>query len=106
MGELAAEVEKWAASRRARGVTMTGNYVFRVTRNVYIDAEDVLKATWTRYLNHNPNPNVAVKCLPKGMDNKPRVWFVALRDIGVGEELEFDYGPGYMWDVDEEQSAQ
>ena len=35
------------------------------------------------------------------MTGQPRVWFVALRDIGPGEELLFDYGDSYWDDSDE-----
>jgi SET domain-containing protein len=47
---------------------------------------------------------LALKCLPQGMDGNPRVWFRALRDIQVGEELCFDYGgsDGTYWKDDDD----
>lgn len=99
-GTPSAEDEGWALYRRARGVTVSGDYVFKVSDNVFIDAEDPEQSNWTRYINHSSEPNLAVKVLPKGIDGKPRIWFVALRDIKNGEELCFDYGESYWGDND------
>jgi len=84
---LATEVEAWAVSRRKRGVTTTGDYVLQVSADLYLDAEDVVVASWTRYVNYSPAPNVGVKAEPQESGGSLRVWFVALRAISVGEEL-------------------
>jgi len=39
-----------------------------------------------RFLNHSCRPNCEAECL------EGRVWIVARRDIGAGEELTFNYG--------------
>ncbi|KAJ8614575.1 hypothetical protein CTAYLR_004942 [Chrysophaeum taylorii] len=78
----------------------TGNYLFEVEPDVVVDAEDATKANWCRYINHSNEPNLRVKSLPEAYGGRPRVWFVALRTISVGEELCFDYGDRY-WREDE-----
>ena len=55
-------------------------------------------SNWTRFLNHADAPNCNVKSLPMGMSGKPRVWFVASRDISPGEEICFSYGDDYWID--------
>lgn len=74
---------------------MTGEYVVRVTDDLFVDAEDPDVSSWCRYINHDPRPNLALKVLPKGIGGKPRIWFVALRPISVHDELCFDYGPDF-----------
>uniref|UniRef100_A0A7S0L8E2 SET domain-containing protein n=1 Tax=Coccolithus braarudii TaxID=221442 RepID=A0A7S0L8E2_9EUKA len=86
--------EGWYTRRESRGVACTGDYIFKVGDDLYIDGEDCSTSNWTRFLNHG-EPNLRVKSLLKGMDGKPRVWFVALRDIEIGEELLWDYGESY-----------
>ena len=39
--------------------------------------------------------------LPKGMDGKPRAWFVTLRAVSAGEELYWDYGPEFWSEEDD-----
>jgi hypothetical protein len=85
----------WLASRGGRGVSVSGDYVVRVTDDVLIDAEDPDLSSWCRFINHDPQPNLALKVLPKGIDGKPRVWFVAVRPVAVDDELCFDYGPDF-----------
>uniref|UniRef100_A0A7S4FA60 SET domain-containing protein n=1 Tax=Chrysotila carterae TaxID=13221 RepID=A0A7S4FA60_CHRCT len=93
------EDEWWYENRVKRGVGCTGAYIFKVDDDLYIDGEDCDTANWTRFLNHG-EPNLRVKSLAKGLDGKPRVWFVALRDIEAGEELLWDYGESY-WKEDD-----
>ncbi|HVY70536.1 MAG TPA: SET domain-containing protein-lysine N-methyltransferase [Verrucomicrobiae bacterium] len=53
------------------------------------DAEDLDGSVeWNpaRHANHSCAPNCEARRLPDG------IWLVALRDIGPGEELTFDYG--------------
>eukprot|EP00962_Isochrysis_galbana_P004186 scaffold1156_cov131-Isochrysis_galbana.AAC.2 len=90
-----AEDAHWLASRGGRGVSVSGDYVVRVTEDILIDAEDPDVSSWCRFINHDPKPNLALKVLPKGIDGKPRVWFVALRPVAVNDELCFDYGPDF-----------
>jgi hypothetical protein len=99
---------QWAASRTNRGQTITGDYLYGVTMPggsdpVYIDAEDEYESLWTRFLNHAspPGNNVNPKSIHQSYDGKPRVWFVSNRDIGIGEELCFNYGDDYWLPGDE-----
>jgi len=94
------EDEAWLASRRERDVNTSGDYVVGVTDELLIDAEDQDCSSWCRFINHDAAPNLALKVLPKGLTGKPRVWFVTLRPVSAGDELCFDYGPGY-WDDDD-----
>lgn len=66
---------QWAATREANAVGCSGNYIFQVDEDLYMDAEDLGAATWTRFLNHGSNPNLAIHSLAKGMDGKPKVCF-------------------------------
>lgn len=93
---------EWAESRRRRGQTTSGDYLYGVTmpggvEPMYIDAEDEYESLWTRFLNHAapPGNNVNPKSIHQSYDGKPRVWFVSNRDILAGEELCFDYGDDY-----------
>ena len=90
----------WLTARKARGVTVTGDYIFQVDDDLYVDAEDYATANWCRYVNHDSDPNMRVKSLAYAFGGKPRVWFVANRDIQPGEELCFDYGDDYWFDGD------
>lgn len=82
--------EEWLRSREERGVSATGDYVVRVHDDLFIDAEDAAVSSWCRFINHDAEPNLALKVLPKGLDGKPRVWFVCQRPVEIGEELCFD----------------
>mmetsp|Transcript_29134 Transcript_29134/g.38316 ORF Transcript_29134/g.38316 Transcript_29134/m.38316 type:complete len:199 (-) Transcript_29134:220-816(-) len=91
----------WLSSRKERGCSITGDYLFGVSScDLFIDAEDEDISSWARYINHSTSPNLCPKSLPSGMDGKPRVWFVATRDIFEGEELCYDYGDNYWQEGD------
>jgi euchromatic histone-lysine N-methyltransferase len=62
---------------------------------MYVDAEDEYESLWTRFLNHDSNPNLVGKSIHESYDGRPRVWFVTRRDVVAGEELCFDYGDEY-----------
>ena len=58
----------WVAERHARGVGVTGQYVFNAGscpetgRARLLDAEDPMHANWTRFINHSARrPNLAVE---------------------------------------------
>ena len=85
--------EVWLRSREERGVSATGDYVVRVHDDLFIDAEDADVSSWCRFINHDSSPNLALKVLPKGIDGKPRVWFVCQRPVEIGDELCFDCAP-------------
>jgi SET domain-containing protein len=92
---------EWKQSRINRGQTITGTYLYGVVvpngEAIYVDAEDEYSSLWTRFLNHAspPDNNVNPKSIHQSWDGQPRVWFVAIRDIEVGEEICFDYGEDY-----------
>jgi len=110
-----AEDEEWIQSRVERGQSLTGCYVYGITipptknnnfatnQRIYVDAEDEYQSLWTRFLNHAspPNNNCNPKSIHESYDGKPRVWFVASRDVEVGEELCFDYGDDYWLEGDD-----
>jgi len=102
------EDKAWIQSRIDREQTLTGTYVYGVTvpdddPPLYVDSEDEDVGGWTRFLNHSGDLggcNLVPKSVHESWDGKPRVWFVAKRDIEAGEELCFDYGDGYWLEGD------
>jgi len=96
--------EEWLKSRTKRGVSVTGEYIVKVHDDLYVDAEDPDVSSWCRFINHDARPNLALKVLPKGIGGKPRVWFTAKRSVAEGDELCFDYGPGF-WDEEKDGVA-
>lgn len=98
---LTPDDHEWKQSRIDRGQTTTGTYLYGVVvpngEAIYVDAEDEYRSLWTRFLNHASPPynNVNPKSIHQSWDGQPRVWFVAMRDIEVGEEICFDYGEDY-----------
>jgi SET domain-containing protein len=96
---------RWVKSRSKRCQGLSGDYLFDMGDNLYIDGEDADVSSWCRFMNHKsknaPTCNVETRCTRMTKDgNKivvPTLWFVALRDIQIGEELSYDYGDSY-WD--------
>lgn len=62
-------------------------YVFELNKRYDIDGN----VSWNpaRRINHSCAPNCETQNI------RGRIWFIALRDIAPGEELNFDYGFGY-----------
>ena len=95
--------QEWSARRQARGVGVTGSYVFTISdaldpwsEVLYVDAEDPEQALWTRYINHSSErPNLLVRSSNGLSDARTTLRIVVARQIEAGDELLFDYGPGY-----------
>ena len=65
----------------------------------YIDGEDPQRSSWGRFVNHCAETDGGCNLVPRVDGARRLVWFEAKRDIAVGEELCFDYGASYRWDV-------
>ena len=48
-------------------------------------------ACQTRWFNHSCDPNAEVRSKWDHAENTMRAWWIALRDIPVGEEITYDY---------------
>ena len=106
---------RWKKSRKQRRQGLSGDYLFDMGDDLFLDAEDADVSSWCRFMNHapevgsreedNPNCNIESKserlrlCTEDDNDEaiQPRLWFVARREIQYGEELLYDYGDSY-WD--------
>ena len=98
---------RWIRSRKQRNQGLTGDYLFDMGDNLFIDGEDADVSSWCRFMNHASEDTCMQKCNVETRHSsqiwdgtkmiQPRLWYVALRDIQVGEELLYDYGDSY-WD--------
>jgi SET domain-containing protein len=99
---------RWIKSRKQRNQGISGDYLFDMGNDLYIDGEDADKSSWCRFMNHAAKSdtsacNVETRCTRLTIGDggemvlQPRLWFVAIRDIEYGEELSYDYGDSY-WD--------
>jgi SET domain-containing protein len=100
--------QRWIESRKQRNQGISGDYLFDIGNDLYIDGEDADISSWCRFMNHAAKSdtsacNVKTRCTRITIDDRgemvlqPRLWFEAIRDIEHGEELSFDYGDSY-WD--------
>lgn len=78
-----------------------GPYVFTVIVNgeqIKIDAIDINKSNYTRYMNCALNPQdenvIIIRCKNEGFMNG-KLCFFAKKNIPIDEELCFDYGEEY-----------
>mmetsp|Transcript_47869 Transcript_47869/g.116461 ORF Transcript_47869/g.116461 Transcript_47869/m.116461 type:complete len:305 (-) Transcript_47869:449-1363(-) len=96
---------RWVKSRLTRNVGMTGDYLFDMDDDLFIDGEDAFVSGWCRFMNHahesSTECNVETRSTKQIWNGThylpPRLYFWATRDIEVGEELSYDYGDEY-WD--------
>jgi hypothetical protein len=96
---------RWIKSRQKRNQGKSGDYLFEMGDELYLDGEDTDKSSWCRFMNHasenSSTCNVETRFSRQKWEGEtvvpPRLWFVALRDIAVGEEMLYDYGDSY-WD--------
>jgi SET domain-containing protein len=95
---------QWLKSRTTRNQGKTGDYLFDMGDDIFIDAEDTDISSWCRFMNH-----AAEDCIECNIETKwtkqvkegskitqqASLWFVTIKDIQVGEELLYDYGDSY-----------
>ena len=67
-----------------------GKYLFELNDKKTIDGKG--RDNLARYINHSCRPN----CYPELNYAETRVFIIAKRTIQAGEELTYDYGPGYF----------
>jgi SET domain len=91
---------RWKRSRIRRKQGMSGDYVFDMEDDLFLDAEDADISGWCRFMNHaseggkkddNELCNVETRFSrlsigENGERTEPRLWFIARRDIESGEE--------------------
>lgn len=68
------------------------HYILHICRDCYIDAEDLKKSNYTRFINHSKKPNC--KFVVSTRHKTARV--EALKNIKAGEELFLHYGPEFF----------
>lgn len=75
-------------------------YVLGCNEDYNIDAADPAKSTFTRFLNHATGAaaNCVFDIAKVRRQRAKAVKFYTSRDVSVGEELCFDYGPSYWRD--------
>ena len=105
---------KWLNSRKRRDQGITGDYLFDMGNDSFVDGEDADCSSWCRFANHaDPGTiycNVEVCArLPGAVAGTAadtpiasstdiyHLYLIALVDITVGSELCYDYGENY-WD--------
>lgn len=106
--------KEWEESRRVRGQTCTGNYLFNLSGDRgTIDGEDVDVSGWCRYMNHatESGGGPEMECNVKAFDQltiggeATHPTFYAIRDIKAGEELFYDYGSEYGYGDSAQEGA-
>jgi SET domain-containing protein len=108
--ECEVDDHEWLKSRKQRKQGISGDYLFDIGNNLYVDGEDADKGSWCRFMNHAAKSdtnacNVKPRCTRLTIGDggelvlqlQPTLWFEAIRDIDCGEELSFYYGDSY-WD--------
>ena len=80
-------------------VTAALGSAFLPKHAAYIDGEDPTRSSWGRFVNHCSEAASGCNLVPRVDGMRQLVWFESKRDIEAGEELCFDYGASYRWDV-------
>jgi SET domain-containing protein len=109
LGKPKKDDRRWKKSRKRRGQGMSGDYLFDLSDDIYVDGEDTDASGWCRFMNHAEETkqecNVKTESSRKYSNGEnvilPRLWFTAKRDIEAGEELLYDYGDGYWEEKDD-----
>ena len=92
---------KWRKSRGRRNQGISGDYLFDMGDDVFIDGEDADVSSWCRFANHADESkggcNVEMRRRLSYQDEvqQLRLFMVATRDIEPQEEICYDYGGEY-----------
>mmetsp|Transcript_3247 Transcript_3247/g.4830 ORF Transcript_3247/g.4830 Transcript_3247/m.4830 type:complete len:195 (-) Transcript_3247:118-702(-) len=99
---------KWRKSRCQRKQGISGDYLFDMGNDLFIDGEDADVSSWCRFANHADELNVEgeddVACnvevrrrlsWDEDEQQQLRLFLVALREIEPGTEICYDYGGEY-----------
>lgn len=99
---------KWRKSRCRRKQGISGDYLFDMGNDLFIDGEDADVSSWCRFANHadelndvgedNVACNVEVRrrlSWDEDEQQQLRLFLVALREIEPGTEICYDYGGEY-----------
>ena len=70
------------------GDTLNNRYIFNVSPRFDIDGSP--RWNTARYINHSCRPNC------EAVNDRGRIFIMALRSIKSGEELTYDYGKSYF----------
>lgn len=76
------------------------HYILHICKDCYIDAEDLKRSNYTRFINHSKKPNC--RFVVSTRHKTARV--EALRNIKIGEELYLDYGPEFFINDEKDNS--
>lgn len=75
-------------------------YIFELVNNkgeVYEEIDGEVTRNWTAFINHSQTPNI--KVVPEIIGKEGCIVFYALRDIEPGEQLVYDYGDAYFFNL-------
>ncbi len=75
--------EKIDSQEMLRRCAAGNHYIFKLNTTDYLDGEH--KSNFARYINHSCEPNCTIRW------EHDRIWIVADRHIGAGEEITFNY---------------
>lgn len=90
---------RWKRSRIKRKQGTSGDYVFDMDDDLFLDAEDADISGWCRFMNHASEVTDDDLCNVEtrfsrlslgeqhGEKTEPMLWFIARRDIESGEEV-------------------
>lgn len=76
------------------------HYILHICKDCYIDAEDLKRSNYTRFINHSKKPNCRFVVSTRYKTARVE----ALRNIKIGEELYLDYGPEFFINDEKDNS--
>jgi len=102
MNKKQPEDRRWLKSRRRRKQGLSGDFLFDMGDDLFIDAEDTDLSSWCRFMNHAPEAecNVESRSSPLTVSGgAQKLWYIALFDIHPGHELVLVYVVLYCDDI-------